>query len=389
MEIKSVRDYDTITSFLGSWGPFQLKVFLALAASILPNGFIGIYIVFVGDTPPHECYVPVNGYNISEAWRNVTIPVEEVNGVAERSSCSRLNLGTVQSLSQSNLVPGVDVNVSEVPLESCKDGWIYSRDIYQSTIVTEILSPVARVTFCSLGVFMPSAIGYMAMPAVAYFLRDWRTLLISMAASSIIYVRCGDKKYNIITIFQNCNLFFTTLLCSCLWIIITLSYYALILNTSNLHGDPYINCFLSALTEVPAYIIALLMLRFTSRRFCQPTTLFIGGVMILFVHLIPYGRRTSSHRSRPGDVGKFGITAAFCIIYAVSAELFPTVIRNTAMGCCSMAARVGTIISPFIIYLGRFYKALPYILMETIDEMQTICRRKVKKRKGGDAKGES
>lgn len=54
-------------------------------------------------------------------------------------------------------------------------------------------------------------------------------------------------------------------------------------------------------------------------------------------------------------LGKFGVTAAFCIVYAVSSELFPTVIRNTAMGCCSMAARVGTIISPFIIYLGKLY----------------------------------
>ncbi|CAB1352972.1 unnamed protein product, partial [Coregonus sp. 'balchen'] len=45
-------------------------------------------------------------------------------------------------------------------------------------------------------------------------------------------------------------------------------------------------------------------------------------------------------------VGKFGITAAF----SVTSELFPTVVRNMAMGACSMAARIVTI-SPFIIYL--------------------------------------
>lgn len=72
-------------------------------------------------------------------------------------------------------------------------------------------------------------------------------------------------------------------------IVITISYYALILNTSNLHGDPYLNCFLSALTEVPAYLIALLLLQYCSRRFCQASTLFVGGVMILCVHLIPIG----------------------------------------------------------------------------------------------------
>lgn len=61
-----------------------------------------------------------------------------VNGKQVDSSCRRYRLDVVRNLSAQGFVPGVDVNVTELEQEDCLDGWSYSIDIYQSTLVSEV-----------------------------------------------------------------------------------------------------------------------------------------------------------------------------------------------------------------------------------------------------------
>lgn len=52
-------------------------------------------------------------------------------------------------------------------------------------------------------------------------------------------------------------------------------------------------------------------------------------------------------------LGKFFIAGSFAIIYNYTAELFPTVIRNTALGIGSMCARLSGALTPLIGLLVR------------------------------------
>ncbi|KAJ8348035.1 hypothetical protein SKAU_G00266240 [Synaphobranchus kaupii] len=131
-----MSDYVAETVFIGNWGRFQQMVFFLLCTTAVPNGFNGFSIVFLGDSPPHRCLIP-DGANITEEWRQVSIPTQVVNGETEYSKCRRYRLDLISNFSALGLSPRKDVNLSQVPLEGCSDGWTYSKEIYQSTIVTE------------------------------------------------------------------------------------------------------------------------------------------------------------------------------------------------------------------------------------------------------------
>ncbi|NWS43781.1 S22AD protein, partial [Probosciger aterrimus] len=58
-------------------------------------------------------------------------------------------------------------------------------------------------------------------------------------------------------------------------------------------------------------------------------------------------------------IGKFTATASFSTSYVYSAELFPTVVRQTGVGLCSMSARLAGIIAPLMLLLERYHSAIP------------------------------
>lgn len=50
---------------------------------------------------------------------------------------------------------------------------------------------------------------------------------------------------------------------------------------------------------------------------------------------------------------KYTITITFSMMFAVTAELYPTLLRNTAVGICSTVGRLGNCITPYLITLSE------------------------------------
>ncbi|XP_053157192.1 solute carrier family 22 member 4 [Hemicordylus capensis] len=279
---------------------------------------------------------------------------------------------------------------------------------------TEILGKSVRIIFSTLGVCIFFAIGYMLLPLFAYFIRDWRMLLLALTVPGVCCVplwwlipesprwlisqgrfeeaeaiirkaaktngvpaptvllesmeiedlKAKQQQGMLLDLFRTRNIAIITVMSLLLWMFTSIGYFGLSLNTPNLHGNAYLNCFLSAVIEVPAYVIAWLLLRTLPRRYSISGTLFLGGGVVLFIQLVPPNLHVLSVILVM--LGKFGITSAFSMLYVYTAELYPTIVRNMAVGATSMSSRVGSIIAPYFVYLGAYDRFLPYILMGSL-----------------------
>ncbi|XP_062976772.1 organic cation/carnitine transporter 2-like [Elgaria multicarinata webbii] len=286
---------------------------------------------------------------------------------------------------------------------------------------TEILGKSVRIIYCTLGVCIFYAFGYMLLPLCAYFIRGWRMLLVALTLPGLLYIPLWwfipesprwllsqgriqeaedivqraaaknhvtapavifdpielqelkshiQKSYSILDIVRTQNIRSVTIMCVILWMVISIGYFGLSLDTPNLHGNIYVNCFLSAVIEVPAYTMSWLLLQYLPRRYSMAGVLFLGGCVLLFIQLVPTYLNVLSIILVM--TGKFGITSSFSMVYVYTAELYPTVVRNMGVGACSMASRFGSILSPYFVYLGAYDRFLPYILMGSLTVLAGI-----------------
>ncbi|KAL1138781.1 hypothetical protein AAG570_008843 [Ranatra chinensis] len=170
--------------------------------------------------------------------------------------------------------------------------------------------------------------------------------------------------YGITHMFRTPRLRMMTLNVCLNWFANSLAYYSLSLNTGQMFGNPYLMLFVMGLVEIPSYVMTVLVLDRTGRRCLTSSLMIVGGFACLLTAFLPKGWGTVS--TAIIFVGKFCIAGSFAVIYNYSAELFPTVLRNTALGVGSMCARTSGALTPLITLLDSFDKRVPTVVFASV-----------------------
>ena len=85
------------------------------------------------------------------------------------------------------------------------------------------------------------------------------------------------------------------------------------------------------------YALAAMLLDRIGRKRTLTLSFAVGGLACLACAFLPAGTPTVAAAMG----GRFFVSAAFGVVFVFTTELFPTVLRNAAMGLCSAAARAG------------------------------------------------
>ncbi|KAI3381222.1 hypothetical protein SNEBB_002699 [Seison nebaliae] len=143
------------------------------------------------------------------------------------------------------------------------------------------------------------------------------------------------------------------------WIVNNMLFYGLGLNVRNLAGNIYLNFTISAIMEIISLSITHVLLDRLGRKRLLSAFLMLAGVSCMST--IFFNNNIAVIVC--AMIGKFAASSSYGIIYLYSSELFPTHVRNSAMGLCSMMARIGSMLAPQFVILGeKVWAPLPLII---------------------------
>ncbi|XP_058798175.1 organic cation transporter protein-like isoform X2 [Phymastichus coffea] len=166
-------------------------------------------------------------------------------------------------------------------------------------------------------------------------------------------------------IFKSPKILVRLLICSFCWLTNTFVYYGLSLNSTEFAGNKYVNFILVSAIEIPGNILVLPLLNKLGRKPTLCGAFLLSGVFCLVIQFFP--KSDSGIWATVALViyicGKGCITMAFNTSYVYTTELFPTTLRHSLLGFCSMTGRIGSILAPQTPLLAKYiYEGLPLLL---------------------------
>ena len=166
-------------------------------------------------------------------------------------------------------------------------------------------------------------------------------------------------------IMNNCTLKNAITRLSFAWFTVSICYYAMQFNAGSLGDDEYKVMIWMGIVDIPirlsvVYFASYYGRKTTARWYFTVCFVSLGLCLAPNVSAIYLGRMNL--KSIFVLIGHGSGGAIFSLLYTYTSEVMPTLARSTGVSMCSTAARVASILSPFVIILNQISGSLIYFI---------------------------
>uniref|UniRef100_A0A1B0FQN9 Major facilitator superfamily (MFS) profile domain-containing protein n=1 Tax=Glossina morsitans morsitans TaxID=37546 RepID=A0A1B0FQN9_GLOMM len=176
-----------------------------------------------------------------------------------------------------------------------------------------------------------------------------------------------EATYGIASLFSGWRLARNTIIMGFSWCVVAVSYFTLVLFSSRMAGNPFLNFLLQSIVEIPAYMLGKYLGDTYGRRFTNCISFFISFLTCIPVIILATDVQYEHVIMGLAAFIKFLNAVTFFTASLQGMEIYPTCMRQTGIALGTILANAIGIVAPYLVYLGTTVDIRsPYYILGTL-----------------------
>ncbi|XP_055905497.1 carcinine transporter [Eupeodes corollae] len=195
-----------------------------------------------------------------------------------------------------------------------------------------------------------------------------RTFTITEKELAELYGNLEEEKvFGVASLFNGWRIAKNTMIMGFSWCVVAVSYFTLVLFSSRMGGNPFLNFLLQSVVEIPAYLVGKYLGDKYGRRLTNSVSFLICFMSCIPVVMFSQNPRYEHLTTFIAAFIKFLNAVTFFLVSLQAMEIYPTCLRQTGIALGTILCNAIGVLAPYLVHLGTKYDIrYPYFILGII-----------------------
>lgn len=173
-----------------------------------------------------------------------------------------------------------------------------------------------------------------------------------------------ENMFGVASLFTHWRIAKNTIIMGYSWCVLALSYFTLVLISSKMGGNPFLNFSLQNFVEVPACIAGKYLGDKYGRRLTNSLSYFVCFFACFPIVMYAQNPQYESIMTLIATFIKFLTAVVYFLLTLQSIEIYPTCLRQTGLAVSTVLYNALGVLAPYLVHLGTKYDIrYPYLIL--------------------------